>query len=228
MTDSLVRPKKYTEQEILNRVFDRDNNRLKISSAGFTAHAADIDAHMAQAQQTILIGQGDYGGNRQSGGVAILVADTIYFYPFSIPRTRTYDRIMFELTTVAAGGKIGRLGIYLSSDAHIPTTLIDDTGTVAVDSGTDIKLITISEQLTKGNYFLSFVSDGAPIVRWVLPVNSFLGGTVDPSGSFDGAMIAGYSKASVGAGALADPAVTGLTKLVRIVPTLGLRVLSND
>ena len=41
MPDALNRPKTYTSQEILNRIFDRTNDRLKVKIAGFSVTPTD-------------------------------------------------------------------------------------------------------------------------------------------------------------------------------------------
>ncbi len=190
-------------------------------------HEADIDAHMAEFTQSLLIGWYDYGVyNPLSGGSDAVVGNTIYFRPFFVPRARTYDRIAIELTVVGAGGTVVRLGIYRSSAAHIPTTLVVDAGTVAVDAGVAVKTITISEQLTKGNYFMAHVSDGTPEFRSIIPRITFLG--AGTGGILDGRAHQGYTKAAVGIGALADPAVTGLTLTETELSPVVLRVLTND
>ncbi len=200
-----------------------------VDGVDISAHATDIDAHMPYITQSILIGQYDFGMPYVSEGTLALTADTIYFIAFFIPRTRTYDRIGVELTTNGAAGILVRLGIYNATSAHIPGALVLDAGTVVVDNGAAVlKTITISKQLIPGNYFMAVVSDGTPTLRACRIGNlTFLGhpGTTFTVNTING----GYSKASVGSAALADPAVTGLTLTATyLTPTVVLRVLTND
>jgi hypothetical protein len=84
--------------------------------------------------------------------------------PFRVDKTTTWDRIGFEQTTVGAAGALIRLGIYADDGLGAPGALTLDAGTVAADSGTGIKTITISQQLTPGVYWLAAVCQVATSV----------------------------------------------------------------
>jgi hypothetical protein len=92
-------------------------------------------------------------------------ANAIYFTPFLISKSSTFDAIGLGVTTAAAGA-VARLGIYSSSSTTFyPTTLLTDYGTVALDT-TGIKTVTIAATLSPGIYWLAVCSSSAtPVFR---------------------------------------------------------------
>ena len=133
-------------------------------------------------------------------------ADKLWLIPFPVIRNLTIDRLAIDVT-VAAAGKIARLGIYEDGTDLYPGALVLDAGTVSV-AAVGVVAATVNQSLTKGLYWLAFVSDGNPTVAFHLLTWSPLGHI---SGAFDGVgrMNSGYSKAAVGSAALADPCVSG-------------------
>lgn len=103
------------------------------------------------------------GWGFSAGSTDALTTGRILFIPIYIAETFTFDRIAIDVTVAGAGGTKARLGIYNYSDG-LPTSLVLDAGTVAVDSTGD-KELTIDQELTPGYYFLALVCDGAPTVR---------------------------------------------------------------
>lgn len=129
----------------------------------YDAHAADIDAHMADFFQNMLVGNYYFGGMTVGTGVA-LTANRLYANPFFVATTMTFDRITVNVTTGVAGAM--RLGIY-NDLAASPTTLVMDCGTVDVTSTAIVYVDAINKQLTKGWYWLAGVSDVAPSIAKV-------------------------------------------------------------
>ena len=76
-----------------------------------------------------------------------------------IPATITFDRIACNVTIGAANALV-RLGIYTSNSNGVPSSLVLDAGT-ADASTSGVKQITINQQLTAGDYWLSLASQGA-------------------------------------------------------------------
>lgn len=98
-----------------------------------------------------------------SAGIALIVPtlDVGFFTPILITETRTFDRIGVNVSTAGASADVARLGIYtskLNPAGLAPDGLLLDAGTVVVDTTGD-KLITISQELTPGYYFLVLVSE---------------------------------------------------------------------
>ncbi len=126
----------------------------------FPQHAADIDAHMADAYMTLRVGN-YYAGGITEGSGATMTANRLYANPVFVARTMTFDRIAIDVTTGSAGA--ARLGIYNDDGTGLPGSLVSDLGTVDTTS-TALVAITISQQLTKGWYWLAAVFDATPSI----------------------------------------------------------------
>jgi len=87
------------------------------------------------------------------------VAGILYCYPIFVPETTLYYKIGAGVKVLAEGA-LARLGIY-NWDNGLPGSLNLDAGTIDV-STTGAKTITINHTLTRGYYFLAFVSDSNP------------------------------------------------------------------
>lgn len=87
--------------------------------------------------------------------------DQIYLTPILILSDVTVDRLAISTSVISGAGGVARLGLYSSTSAGIPSTLLTE-GTVAVDSGTGTKLVTISQSLTAGLYWTAFACQGSP------------------------------------------------------------------
>ena len=133
-----------------------------VDGVDVSAHAADLAAHMADYLQILRIGEYHMPGSiyRYNAGTAI-TANTLLTLPFFIPRPMTADRIAIFVQTAGAAGTKARLGIYNNGTNLYPGTLLLDAGEIVVDS-TGLKAIIISQALSKGLYWLAFVSDGTP------------------------------------------------------------------
>lgn len=135
-----------------------------------------------------------------------LTSGVLYYLPIFVAGTTTYIRISLFVTT-ADPGSTARLGIY-EWDAGLPGALVLDAGTLSTASP-GAKDIVISEELTRGYYFLALVSDGTPICRGVdtadpvaPPVPGYFNSVENPN------RVIPYATGRAGdvAGGLADPA----------------------
>lgn len=84
----------------------------------------------------------------------------LYYIPFFVEEATTYIRIGISIQIAGGGGTLCRLGIYNWTDG-LPSDLVLDAGTVAIDSTGD-KEIVISEALGRGYYFAAFVNNSTP------------------------------------------------------------------
>ncbi len=187
-----------------------------------TGHSrSDIDAHMADVYQQILVGNYDSGGHSEGSGVALTV-NRLYAIPFFVARTRTYDRIAVEVTSGTAGNM--RLGVYEDNGSVNPGALKLDAGvveTTAVETDT----ITISLQLTKGLWWMAGVLNATPSLTKVQESLSYF-----PLGlnSIFAQQVAGFRAFTYAA--LPDPFGGALTfvGLGSATPLIAMRVLTND
>jgi hypothetical protein len=187
----------------------------------FDEHIADLDAHVKDANEVLRTGRYHFGYPAQGSGTVTISANTLYCLAFLASRAITVDRIAVYVQTAGVAGTAARLGIYENGDNCYPGDLLVDAGTVAVDS-TGNKTITISQSLTKGIYWLSLVSDGAPTFYREMLVISPLGVT-----SADQVTIFGGWSVSQTYGSLPDPFTTGGTVL-QLPPAIRLRLKSLD
>lgn len=96
--------------------------------------------------------------NHSSYGEADYTTANMRAMPIFIPKTITIDRIGINVTGSDSGNEC-RLGIYNDSNG-LPGSLLLDAGNVSVGS-TGLKEITISQELTKGWYWLVFQCDSS-------------------------------------------------------------------
>lgn len=94
-----------------------------------------------------------------------LTQSQIYAYPFTVPKSTSFDQITVSLVTVAASSVV-RLGVYTCLSTGLPGNLSFDAGTVDTSTATGTKTITISQTLAAGTYYLVAVAQGgAPTMR---------------------------------------------------------------
>ena len=153
-----------------------------IDGVDLSVHAADITAHMTDLLQILRTGQylSTFAGISSSATIA-LEAGKLYALPFVVVRTMTMDRLAINVQTLASS-KSCRLGIYNDGTNLYPGTRLLDAGEVSVNT-TGLKEATISQQLTKGIYWLVCLSEGIPTVyRVAVATGSILGLTAtDPT-----------------------------------------------
>lgn len=126
-------------------------------------HAADLETHTKDMHEILITGQYhmmDYGALTNLS----LAADQLEAVPFIVSRDMTVDRIAIIIQASGAGGTKVRLGIYEGGTNLYPGALLLPAGLVDADS-TGIKAITINQALTKGLYWLAYLTDGAPALR---------------------------------------------------------------
>lgn len=143
----------------------------------FDTHEDDLDAHIRSPWQVLRTGEyylSHFITAFSSAGVAI-AANTLYAVPFLVARNITVDRIGLQVAASAAGNI--RLGIYGDGTNLYPGALTLDAGTIDC-STTGAKVITINQALTRGVYWLAFVSDVTPTLYQVGGAGrfGFLGG----------------------------------------------------
>ena len=204
------RPKTYTEQEILNRVFDAPNNGLRLNQYDALFNVRTGDGYF-------------FGAGVVIGTTPALGADTLYGIPIYVPRTMTFDRIAIHVTTGAVSSNI-RLGIHKLGTNLYPGVLVLDAG--EVDSATTgVKTITISQQLAKGLYFVALVSNGTPSVAGASPTSfgAVFGLIATDFANYNNRWAVAFTYA-----ALPDPFTAGGTLQNANVPIIGLRPLSMD
>ncbi|CAB4195051.1 hypothetical protein UFOVP1279_18 [uncultured Caudovirales phage] len=95
---------------------------------------------------------------------AALTNNRLYYVPFLVTVSTTFDRIAINHTaTAASAGSVARLGIY-NSASGVPSTRVLDAGTVDLTTAAALKPITISQTLAPGIYWLAAVAQftGSP------------------------------------------------------------------
>lgn len=86
-----------------------------------------------------------------------ITRDNLYAYPFIVPVTQSFDRILVAVSTAQVNG-VCRIGIYSDSGVY-PDALVLDSGEIDC-SGAGYKAVVINEELTAGLYWLVINHDG--------------------------------------------------------------------
>ena len=97
-----------------------------------------------------------------SGSAAFTIGnETSYYTPIYIDQTTTVDRIAVRTGTGFTGTATVRLGIYnYNSATGRPSTVLLDAGTVSATAASTNYLITISQSLNAGFYFVVACQQG--------------------------------------------------------------------
>ena len=186
------------------------------------AHEVDLDAHMFNPLQLFKTGELIWSSGSYSTLVTrAMVVNTLYAMQFFVGRTMTFDRIACQVVTADAGKSI-RLGIYNNGINLYPGTLVLDAGTVST-TATGVKLITISQQLTRGLYWVAAVSDGAPSMKATLVTAPVTG--IDAT---DFSNLGGSYKVAFSYAALPDPFTAGGVNPADFTIMIPLRLLTLD
>jgi len=118
----------------------------------------------------------------------------------------TYDRIACRTTIAGAGGTLARMGIYnasLSATGLVPTSLVVDGGSFAIDGGIGEILTVIAQALKPQWYFVAFVTQDGTFRRFL---------TFDQTNTdYKGPSMAPISGVSAGTNAYLLPEITLLT-----------------
>lgn len=94
-----------------------------------------------------------------TAGTRLVTASRVYYILFSNPVSTTWTRIGVRVGTSVASS-LTRLGVYAVGGTGLPTTLLQDFGTVSTASTGDREL-TISYTMNPGSYYLALVCDSA-------------------------------------------------------------------
>lgn len=129
-------------------------------------HEARLDAHTRNIYQILRTGEYSSLPMHGIGAPIALTANRLYAIPYIAVRDITIDRLAICVTT-ADSGKSVRMGVHHDDGTNLyPGSLIKDAGTASVGT-TGVKAVIISPALalSKGLWFLTLVSDGAPSLR---------------------------------------------------------------
>ncbi len=139
-----------------------------------------------------------------------------------LPAGRTVNRIGCNVTTAGSAGHVARLGVYNADPATgLPTTVLVDAGTVAVDT-TGVKEVAISATMNGLHWLCLTTQSGAFTALGSSTVPYLAGGTLA-----HGTPANGLAYGSVAATS-ALPDRTGVAPTfvgAAVVPTVGVRAL---
>jgi len=137
---------------------------LKADANGLPIDATNTDTEVAGAvTATFAWGRQKYGTTKLlhlpgvvtvGGGAVSHVSATVYYFPLLIATTIVIDAVVCEVTTPAAAGNKGRIGIYNADTDLQPTTLVVDSGEFAID-GAAVMTVAVSATLPAGRYLLA-------------------------------------------------------------------------
>jgi hypothetical protein len=100
----------------------------------------------------------------------------VYYTPFYVFETKTFDRIAVRTQSTFSGTATVRLGIYNNdSTTAKPSTVSLDAGTVSCTTASTTYEITISKTLTKGWYWLAMCTQGAATTNAFFSAGNILG-----------------------------------------------------
>lgn len=127
-----------------------------------------------------------------------VTANTIYYAPFLVYDTMTFDSLKCEVTSI--GGTIARVGVFRADTAWQPTQVLKDGGTVDTTGAVVRTASFAAVTLAPGRYLTGLVCDGGAAFR-AARGDVPLGEIAAALGS--NTYIIRRSKAAVGTGALA-------------------------
>lgn len=90
-----------------------------------------------------------------------LTADRLYALPLEIGASGTIAKLGLNVNSAAASGKVARIGIYNMANG-VPTTLVLDAGTVAIDATGDVEITGLTQAITPGCYAIALLMNGTP------------------------------------------------------------------
>jgi hypothetical protein len=145
-----------------------------------------------------------------------------YYSPIYVKNTTTFDRIGTRTGGGFSGSASVRLGIYSNGVDGRPNALILDAGTITANTTNGLFLITISQTLAEGVYWLATAQQSLSGTSQYLgsnqTINLMFGGATLTTGLGD--FVNGYFQNSV-SGAFATASVTGAQA---VMPYTYLRV----
>ena len=184
-------------------------------------HKADLSAHTRDIFE--LVETGTYLPSplmaRYDMNVSVaLVADTLYAIPYPIIRARTPAEIAIEVQAGVAGNL--RIGIHKDNGSVYPGARVTNGGVVDV-TALGLKIVAYTTQLTKGLYWITFISDVAPTIWCTYDYLSLVGNAATIQAHFIGWKIADAY------GNLPDPFPAGAVALLELFAA-GFKFTSND
>ncbi len=139
-----------------------------------------------------------------------------------LPAARTVDRIGCSVTTAGSAGHVARLGVYNADPVTgLPTTVLVDAGTVAVDT-TGAKEVAVSTTL-HGLHWLALTTQSGAFTALGSSQLPYLAGGVLAHGIPANALF--YSSVAATSALPDRTAVVPTYALAAVVPTIGVRAL---
>ncbi len=109
-------------------------------------------------------------------------ASELRLVPLYIPTVRQIDRVSCNVSTAGTAGHVARMGIYNTDPATgLPTTVLVDSGTVAVDT-TGVKEVVVSATL-HGLYWLGLTTQSGTFTAYGTNVTGPVAGATSVVGS---------------------------------------------
>jgi hypothetical protein len=131
-----------------------------------------------------------------TAGTRVATASRVYYVLFINPKTTTWTRIGTRVSTGIVSS-FTRLGLYEVGSTGLPTTRLQDFGTVGTATSGD-KEITISYEMPPGNYYLALVCDAGVTFAGHLTESAMAAYTFGASLTTSGASTALWYEASTG------------------------------
>lgn len=143
---------------------DNTPARLAVGADGAALVAnANAAAGVSWARPVSALNRTGYYSSPVSARLSIGVTDDrLTFLPFVVARRAAFDRAAVDhSSTVASAGSVCRFGVWANDGAagqDVPGTLIQEFGTVPLDSAAAFKALTIALTLDPGLYWLGAVA----------------------------------------------------------------------
>jgi len=110
-----------------------------------------------------------------TGGTITNFANSIRYIPFLVDRDITVTQLGINVSAIATAGTTCRLGIYSNNaSTTAPNTRLVDTGTLALDTLGVKPSPTLSVSLTKGLYWLAYISNASTGTITSIPATSIV------------------------------------------------------
>lgn len=103
-------------------------------------------------------------GSSAAASAVAITANGDFAQPFRAFSRNGYDRISINVTTGAAGGKLGRMAVYTMGADGLPGALLVDSGTFPADAITDETITVVVPTIFGDWYWTVLNSDGTPTV----------------------------------------------------------------
>jgi|DEB0MinimDraft_10_1074344.scaffolds.fasta_scaffold03765_3 hypothetical protein len=100
--------------------------------------------------------------------------NVLYAAPFFVPAATDIDGLAFENSGTGDNGDSARMGIYNSTTAGLPGTLLEETGAMTVDANRDVRVGALGSTVTclpSTKYWIAWVSDAAIAMLGISPTS---------------------------------------------------------